>query len=253
MDWSKILGNPPTGTAVASSAAVVASEAPSSAGPAETATATASSGSTAETASSSGSSSSSSSAGFGGVTAPIASGNVDTYIGNIGAPCGSNMITIAEEEAASYQWVNKITNKGSGSCTWIQWNKAGCDGQANSGQFSAPILTTTIEVGETAYVAHDTNTQGAGCCWDGTTTAYGAKNCLYLEFDFDNQSNGGWSGGDWSAIQGGAASTGNTVTADGQESQAGNSANSYQSDSQAGGLGLNLPPGPVTMITTLND
>jgi len=162
------------------------------------------------------------------------------------------MITIAEEEAAAFNWVNKITNSGSQSCSWIQWNKAGPDGQPNSGQFSAPALTVTIEVGESVYIAHDTNTQGAGCCWDGATSAYGAKECLYLEFDFANESNNQWSGADWSSIQDTGAASGNTVTCDGQESEAGNNLNSYSSDAQAGGFGLNLPPGNVLLISTIN-
>jgi len=244
LDWSRILGTPPTSTPVATSAepsTTVAASVASSATP--TATASSDSGS-------SSSSSSSGSTSFGAVSDPIGDPTSVTYCGNQGVPAGSNMLVTDEATADTFQYVNKITNNLGSTCHWIQWNMC-LNSVPNTGAYGAPALSVDIADGETVYIAHDVNTQGAGCCSDGTKNSYAAWNCPWLEFNWANAGTQ-WSAFDFSTIQAtDDANQAMSCTACDQSSVNGQSGSSYQSDTQANGLGVNCPEGPVTLVTTL--
>lgn len=203
--------------------------------------------------------------GFGGVTAPTGSG--DTYCGNVGSPYGSNMIEITEDELADYNYT--ITLDGSfiqQEYTAYFWNNCDQDGQL-AGFFDTNFpLTVTVATGGKAYVAIDVDSQGA---FVGSPTAVGVPRDpsdgivtgFWGEWDFDNTANGGWSGFDVSALV--AVNSGNTdypglaLVGNGVTSyitnDLGSAENAYSESSEAntGGIGANLPPGPVAITAYL--
>lgn len=187
--------------------------------------------------------------GFGGITSAIANGNVDEYIGNVGAPYGSNIIKVSDAKADSFQYTNNFKNTGSSPVNVIVWNKSGPDGQANSGQFSAPALSFELAPGASQYVAFDKNSQVAFCNFSGKKTSYGANDCTFGEADFGNESNGGWSGYDVSSIQNTAGNDEALSISSTDGATSSNTGNNYVSDKQAGGIGGNLAPGNVRLTT----
>ena len=96
-------------------------------------------------------------------------------------------------------------------------------------------------------VAFDENSQVAWCHDTGAKTAYGAHDCTFGEADFGDQANKQWSGYDVSSIQntGGNNSPMEITSPNGAPSS--NAGNGYTSPSQPGGIGGNLPPGPVSL------
>jgi len=99
---------------------------------------------------------------FGGTTPP--SGSEVSYIGNVGFPWGSNCIIV--ESTKGYDFTITVVNTATNGMTINLWNKAGKDGQANSGATSAPketVLTFYLAVGASAIVAVAENSQGALC------------------------------------------------------------------------------------------
>ncbi|KKZ64712.1 hypothetical protein EMCG_09384 [[Emmonsia] crescens] len=199
-------------------------------------------------------------AGF-GARATIGKGSIDTYQGNVGKPWGSNIIEISESDAPKYQYVAQIKGQNREPWAVVFWNRVGPDGKF-TGHFGHSALTFTLNPGETKYVAFDENTQGGFGAYHGKDLPkdkWGSYACTWGEFDFGSEPNNRWSGFDVSAIQaqmakmevqgmkmcqvGGVCST---ITADGRID------NAYgASDRYIGGIGGNLPPGPVRLEVTI--
>ncbi|OJD21949.1 hypothetical protein ACJ73_06710 [Blastomyces percursus] len=195
-------------------------------------------------------------AGFGG-RAAADTGSIDTYSGNVGNPWGSNIIEIAKSDASLYKYVAQIKGQNTEPWTVVFWNKMGPTGKLD-GHYGNNALTLTLNVGETKYVAFDENTQGSFGAYPGDTlpkNKYGAYACTWGEFDFGSTPNKGWSGFDVSAIQAQLSNmpvqgmkmcevSGVCSTVNG----AGGFDNAYAAKDHAiGGIGGNLPPGPVRL------
>ncbi|KAK7710781.1 hypothetical protein SLS64_005685 [Diaporthe eres] len=129
------------------------------------------------------------------------------YAGNTGSSTdyGCNKVLLANSDLASeYNNTAKFFG-GSADMYCLIWNKIGADGGIN-GFFGLEATTFTLPAGSEQYVAFDKNSQGGGACFKGASesdvekTSYGAIAGTWAEWDFENESNNGWSGYDASAI-----------------------------------------------------
>lgn len=203
-----------------------------------------------------------STAGFGGRTNP-GGGNEITYEGNVGKPWGSNIIEVSANDAANYKYVAQF--KGGNTDPWniVFWNKFGPDGKMD-GWFGHSALTLTLNAGETKYVAFDDNSQGGWAAAGGSipTGNNGGYSATWGEFDFGDIQNNRASGFDVSAIQPQTAGqdvqgmkicqapsgTCSSITKGG-----GSVDNAYtKAETDIGGIGGNLPPGPVRLAVTID-
>ncbi|KAK2754814.1 hypothetical protein FQN54_006707 [Arachnomyces sp. PD_36] len=191
-----------------------------------------------------------------GAPSTAGTGTVDTYHGNVGNPWGSNIKEISGDEADQYKYVAEISGQHSEPWTVVFWNKFGPDGKQD-GHYGQSALTFTLSPDETKYVAFDENTQAALGATSGgelPTSDMGAYSCTWGELDFGNAENNEWSGFDVSAIQAQMAGDevqGMQICADGGTCSsitpdAAQVDNAYtQGEVDVGGIGANLPSGPV--------
>ncbi|KAL8688056.1 MAG: hypothetical protein Q9218_005934 [Villophora microphyllina] len=191
---------------------------------------------------------------FGGQSTPIVTGDRITYIGNVGVPYGSNMMYIPTSEVDNHKYTTEFKNIGQQPITINVWNKAGRDGQANSGGCSEPNLQFTLDIGVSQAVAFDENTQGAfsrNCDKD----AAGYPKCVWGEFDFGDQrptdesgtANQLHSGFDRSSIPGGSDETLNMSCLNcgaGGDQMSAKGKNEFKSDTQLS-AGGQAQPGPA--------
>lgn len=203
-----------------------------------------------------------STSGFGGSTG--ASGAGDTYTGNVGNPYGSNIIEVSPSDAGSYKYVVQFASAASNDWTVAIWNKYGPDGNMD-GWFGNAAKTFTLPAGATKYFAFDEDSQGGWAAAPGSTVptnSYGGYSSTWGEFDFGSTANNAWSGFDVSAIQ--AQDAGMPVqgmqicsvvpsnVCSSITPNAGSVNNAYTAAQTAvGGIGGNLPPGPVRLATTI--
>ncbi|QKX62829.1 uncharacterized protein TRUGW13939_09994 [Talaromyces rugulosus] len=201
--------------------------------------------------------------GFGGQTQPTGTG--DTFCGNQGIPYGSNIIQITEDDVSTYDYT--ITLDGSAVTEDYQvvfWNKCDSNDQLTGWYATTFPLTVTVSAGSTSYIAVDTNSQGGfvalPASQDIPRNSLGSILGFWGEFDFADSNNANWSGFDVSAIQ--AQNAGQTdfpglkMEANGVVSSIttnlGAVDNAYTADEAAiGGIGGNLPSGPVALTATL--
>lgn len=190
------------------------------------------------------------------------SGSIDTYEGNIGEPWGSNIIEISGSDTDNYKYVAEISGQNSEPWTVAFWNKFGPNGKQD-GHYGRAALTFTLGPDETRYVAFDENTQagmGAVSGKELPTSDMGAYSCTWGEFDFGDEQNNQWSGFDVSAIQ--AQMAGHDVqgmkicekggTCSSITSDAAKVDNAYTKDEvDIGGIGANLPSGPVYLSVVI--
>lgn len=129
------------------------------------------------------------------------------YAGNTGSSTdyGCNKVLLANSDLANeYNNTAKFFG-GAEDMYCLIWNKIGADGGIN-GFFGAEATTFKLAAGSEQYVAFDKNSQGGGACFKGASesdvekTSYGAIAGTWAEWDFENESNNGWSGYDASAI-----------------------------------------------------
>ncbi|KKY38991.1 putative allergen asp f4 [Diaporthe ampelina] len=129
------------------------------------------------------------------------------YAGNTGSSTnyGCNKVLLANSDLAS-EYNNTAKFFGGPSDLYcLVWNKIGADGGIN-GFFGEEATTFKLPAGSEQYVAFDKNSQGGGACFKGSSeddvekTSYGAIAGTWAEWDFENDSNNGWSGYDASAI-----------------------------------------------------
>ena len=106
----------------------------------------------------------------------------DSYVGNYGAPYGSNVIKV--DSASGYDFTAKFVNTQSSSITVNCWNKVGPDLQPLSGSALAPTdttLTFALPAGSSQVVAFMENTQFACAQSCSETTASGAFATTWIE------------------------------------------------------------------------
>lgn len=205
-----------------------------------------------------------STSGFGTIT--NSSGSGDTYIGNVGSPYGSNIITVSESDASSYKYV--VQFKGSNTDDWkvVIWNKYSSDGTMD-GWYGNACHSFTLAAGETKYWAFDTDSQGGWAAAKGSsipTNDYGSYASTWGEFDFGSTTNSGWSGFDVSAITAQEADMSvqgmkicDEYNSDGTCSYittgADTVSNAYTAALSAeGGIGGNLSAGPVRLSVVID-
>ncbi|KAK0630275.1 hypothetical protein B0T17DRAFT_615956 [Bombardia bombarda] len=190
------------------------------------------------------------------------------YTGNTGTgngcSWGSNMMVVDNSLKEKYTYAQTYTNAANTAYEVRCFNKMGPDG-ALTGSFSANgggQLVFTLKPGETKTVVADKNTQGV-CAFAASsvpTTSFGQYAGNWVEFDFGNTSNGGWSGADCSSLVAqhydmdvpgckvcnGATSYCSTIKAGGIGD------NAYTKGMEAeDGVGLNLAAGNVRLTVTV--
>lgn len=182
------------------------------------------------------------------------------YTGNTGR-CGwnSNMIVIPGSIADKYDYVQTYTNVAKEEYEVRCFNKIGPDGGL-TGQFSVNMdkhLVFKLAPGETKTVAFDSNTQGVCAFAPGEVplTPFGQLAGNWVEFDWENASNGGWSGADCSSLVSQHYNMdvpGCSVCEGGICSiirKGGFGENAYtRGMEKLDGIGLNIKPGAATMV-----
>ena len=217
----------------------------------------------APTSSSAPASSSPSSGGGGGGYKPFCSGDKKratnaqiAYTGNTGdGQWGCNIMLIDEDVADQYTYTSVYTNAAEEEHQVVCFNKIGPTGLIN-GFFGFSAVKFNLGPGEKQTVAFDKNTQGA-CAFSPkelAKTPVGQWAGSWVEFDFDNASNNGWSGADCSSLVAQAAGMtvpGCQVCHDDTCSTirpGGHADNAYVKGMEAAdGVGLNLPSGKVQL------
>ncbi|KAK1757752.1 hypothetical protein QBC47DRAFT_459221 [Echria macrotheca] len=184
------------------------------------------------------------------------------YAGNLGmdngCPWGSNMMLVDNSIADKYTYVQVLTNRDTSNYQVRCGNKLGPDHGVN-GMFSAngpSQLVFTLAPGETKTMAVQGNSQIV-CAFHPDsvpTTTYGQYAGNWVESDFGNTSNNGWSGSDCSSLVAQAYNMdvpGCRVCSGGKCStihEGGQGDNAYTKGmEELDGIGLNLPAGPVTL------
>lgn len=204
-----------------------------------------------------------STSGFGGVTS--ASGAGDTYTGNVGNPYGSNIIEVSASDASQYKYVVEFSGANTNDWTVAIWNKYGPDGKM-TGWYGNACKTFTLSPGATKYIAFDEDSQGGWAAAEGgsiPTSSMGSYASTWGEFDFGSTANNAWSGFDVSAIQAQNAgmpvqgmqicSVYNSNTCSSITANAASVNNAYTTaQTNVGGIGANLPSGPVRLATTID-
>ena len=109
----------------------------------------------------------------------------DSYVGNYGAPYGSNIMKV--DSTKGYDFTATFVNSQSSSITVNCWNKVGSDLQPLSGSALAPkdtTLTFAIPAGASQVVAFQENSQ-VGCSQScSETAASGAFATSWFEANF---------------------------------------------------------------------
>jgi len=184
------------------------------------------------------------------------------YVGNLGTANGchwnSNIMVVPNNIASMYKYAQTYSNSGSQTYEVRCANKMGPDGLL-TGMFSVNgpgHVVFNLGPGESKTVVVQANTQMVCAFAPGSvpTTTFGQYAGNWAETDFANASNGGWSGGDISAlvaqaygmsVPGGqmcGSGTCSTITSGGKVD------NAYIKGMEAvDGVGLNIPPGKVAM------
>ncbi|KAJ5288357.1 hypothetical protein PENANT_c056G08308 [Penicillium antarcticum] len=203
-----------------------------------------------------------STAGFGGSTDPVGSG--DAYVGNVGRPYGSNIMEVAASDANRFQYIVKFVGPSAGGWRVAIWNKVGPGGKLD-GWYGNACCQFTLAADEAKYIAFATNSQGGWVATNTTsipTNQLGSYAGTWGEFDFGNTAHNGWSGFDVSAIQAQNAQ----LEVQGMRicSMLHDDLCSYitwravivhnaytSSKADVGGIGGNLPAGPVRLTASI--
>jgi hypothetical protein len=186
------------------------------------------------------------------------------YQGNIGTSgdYGCNMMTVKSDIADEYTYTIKFVNAGSSSQECSCWNKIGKDLGINGFFSGNEAVTFNLPGHGEQYVAFDKNSQGGCACGEGSVplTSFGQFASTWAEYDFGNESNGGWSGYDASCLVSAKyglnipglnlcddKGTCSTINA------GGTGTNAYLGGMEdLDGVGGNLVPGKVRLTATVN-
>lgn len=147
----------------------------------------------------------------GGATSKRATTEEIAYKGNTGTSSnyGCNIMTVSSSVADKYDYTATFTNSVAKDQACVCWNKIGPDGGINGFWKGNQAISFTLPASGSQTVAFDSNTQGGCACSVGSevaTTFIGQFASTWLEVDFDNTSNGGWSGADASCLVSAAGS-----------------------------------------------
>lgn len=196
---------------------------------------------------------------LGGSTPARNVGQTDTYVGNVGAPYGQNMLPLTDCDVSGHDYSITFTNGDSSPIKVAMWNKVGDDnsiaGRDMTGATRNAFFLFPLEAHQSASFAIAENSQIAFSQACDRNEANGQFECTWGEADFAdaNKPNNGASGYDRSSIPNGAGNTGLlTVSADGYDASS-ESANSFVSTSQLNTGGkTNIPSGqPAHIKVTL--
>ncbi|KAH7322909.1 hypothetical protein B0I35DRAFT_190169 [Stachybotrys elegans] len=127
------------------------------------------------------------------------------YAGNLGAPgkYGCNLMMVDEGVADQYKYTTTFTNDGDDDQTCACFLKIGPKGLIDGFFNGNQALNFDLPVGGKRVLAADENTQGGCACGSNGAvplTKLGQFASTWYEFDFGNESNGGWSGADASCL-----------------------------------------------------
>ena len=184
------------------------------------------------------------------------------YTGDTGeCGWGSNIIQIASDEISSYDYTLNFVNDASSDVLCQCTNKIGRDGEVD-GFFETPAISFTLSASDSQAVAFQSDSQGECMCAEGSsvpTSVDGEYLGSWVEFDFDNSSNDGYSGLDISVIAAETyASTYPSMKVCVNDecssvSSAGVADNAYTTaNTDSDGIGLNLAPGNVAGTVTIS-
>ncbi|OAA70389.1 allergen Asp F4-like protein [Cordyceps fumosorosea ARSEF 2679] len=185
------------------------------------------------------------------------------YAGNTGtgATPGCNIMEIPASAVSLYDYTVTFNNAGGNDQDCVCWNKIGPDGGVNGFFKGNQAMEFKLPKGGSAYVAVDKNSQiGCSCGHGGVpTTSFGQFAGTWLEADFENESNQGWSGFDASCLvparfnmdipplQVCGAGTCSTIN------QGGSGTNAYLAGMEAeDGIGGNVKKGPLALTVKVN-
>ncbi|KAK4067133.1 uncharacterized protein Triagg1_7861 [Trichoderma aggressivum f. europaeum] len=188
------------------------------------------------------------------------------YKGNVGAggSYGCNLMPVKSNLLDQYQYTVVFTNAGEDSkCDC--WNKIGADGLIDGFFSGHQALTFDLPAGGKQVLAVDSNSQiGCACGKNGAElTNIGQFASTWLEADFGNLSNGGWSGVDVSSIVAAAnhmdipgmkaCGTGEYADVCSIIWPGGKGDNAFVGGTEAlDGLGLNIKPGKASVNVIVN-
>ncbi len=189
----------------------------------------------------------------------------NAYVGNTGASQGGqygcNIMEISADAVDLYDYTMKFTNQGSGEQSCVCWNKIGPDGGMNGFFSNNQAISFKVAGNGEAHVAFDTNSQVGCSCGSGSVplTSFGQFAGTWVEADFGNASNGGWSGFDASCLAAakyGLQIPGLEVCGKGTCSTVhagGSGVNAYLGGMEAeDGVGGNVAPGPLALTVKIN-
>lgn len=186
------------------------------------------------------------------------------YAGNTGAPGnpGCNIMEIPASAASKYDYTMNFVNQGSAEQACVCWNKIGPDGGINGFFKGNQAINFKLPGNGEAHVAFDKNSQVGCSCGPGSVplTSFGQFAGTWVEADFCNESNGGSSGYDASALVAGkysldvpglqvCGSRGSCSTIN----PGGTGENAYLKGMEdLDGVGGNVPPGPLKLTVKVD-
>jgi len=181
------------------------------------------------------------------------------YQGNTGCNgYGTNVKLIQSHLADKYDYTIKVVSSGAEMECKV-WNKIGPTGGINGFFNGNEALSFHLPAGGEQFLAFDKNSQSGFTCGAGGVplTGWGQFGGPWGEVDFENQSNGGWSGFDASQLVAGATGmpqkaltlcrADNSVCSTLYEG--GGGANAFlPGDEAKDGIGGNITPGPLHLV-----
>jgi hypothetical protein len=184
------------------------------------------------------------------------------YTGNVGSDgdYGCNLMLIDNDVADKYKYTTTFNNESGDDQKCVCFLKIGPKGLIDGFFNGNEALSFDLPAGGSKVVAADENTQGGCTCDSGKVplTKNGQFAATWLEFDFGNESNGGWSGADASCLVAAAHGMdipGLNVCGHGTCSTinpGGTGENAFLGGMEAlDGLGLNLPAGEARLEVTV--
>ncbi|KEY66644.1 hypothetical protein S7711_01938 [Stachybotrys chartarum IBT 7711] len=180
------------------------------------------------------------------------------YTGNTGAPgnYGCNLMIVDNDVADEYKYTTTFTNDSGEDQSCVCFLKIGPEGLINGFFEGNQAVNFDLPAGGKRVLAADENSQGGCACGAGGVplTSHGGFASTWLEFDFGNTSNDGWSGADASCLVSAAYGLdipGLQVCGHGTCSTinpGGTGTNAYLGGMEAlDGVGLNIVPGKARL------
>lgn len=180
-------------------------------------------------------------------------------VGNIGVSgqYGCNMMVVDNSVADQYEYTAQFTNVDTQEYEVVGGLKIGPTGEVNG--FFTSVLNFNLSPGETVTIAYEANTQGFAAFAPGSVpkTSYGEWAGTWVEVDFADSANSGWSGADCSSLV--SASAGLSIpgcqVCDASDSsscstiyEGGQGVNAFVAGTaNDDGLGINKTPGPLKL------